>query len=63
MGMKEQIPEFLKYLNKEITDESGFPYLLATTAWLVVAIQVHIFQVYFAVQLLTSWRTTSKKSK
>lgn len=64
-GLYEQLPTFLEYLNdKEKEPDSGFPFLLASTAWLVIAIQVHLFQVYFAIQLLTAWRTTTaKKSK
>lgn len=66
-GMYEQLPTFIEYLNdkeKDKAPDSGFPFLLASTAWLVIAIQVHLFQIYFAIQLFSSWKSTSsKKSK
>ncbi|XP_074655440.1 protein jagunal homolog 1-B-like [Tubulanus polymorphus] len=43
----------------------GFPYVVLMFIFLTIAIQIHMFAIYFSMQLLKSWRstTTNKKKK
>jgi len=65
IGMGLHFPDCYEFLSEGLTDDvrvwQGYPYSVLWYAFFFVALQVHIYEIYFANCLLQAWLSSSKK--
>lgn len=64
-GLVDQFDDILAYYNdrKYTARILGYPAVLVWYFFLALAIQIHIFELYFSVNLLKAWKPRDKKLK
>ena len=64
-GLIDQFDDLIVYYNerKYTARILGYPAVLVWYFFLVVAIQIHIFELYFSVNLMKAWKPRDKKLK